>query len=339
TVSDPLGRHPDRVIDFDGRDLPTSFLWDRNMGDLNEAPIGIYTVTVAAWDDFGHTGRASGLVIVPAPGEPVAAATVPGFGLPPTRTPSPTPTGTDTPAPTATATLRPSPTPTATKALSAILVPNPAQAPNPDETPIPAPTDNVVWGATAAAAIAAVTAYILDEQRKRKEELDEENAQVAAQAAYLQALADRQKAMEEAQAKAEHEYQAALYAQYVANQEYLKQQRDNQSAYYAFVRNAIAEQETTGTPLVPPEEISPEALSAFAHSTQAAAWIAQPENAENLQAQYAAQLLAQEEARLAQEKAAAALKIAENADMTEAERLAAYQATPGYQEYQNNMQE
>jgi hypothetical protein len=223
TVSDPLKRHPNRVIQFDGDHLPTSFLWDHQMGDENTAPIGIYSVTVAAWDNYGHTGRASGLVILPAAVGPVLPTSAPAgaFALPPTRTPLPTPTETATPIPTATVTLWPSPTLTATRAVSVVVIGNSPQTPNPSGIPIPAPTDNVLFGAAAVTAAAAVMAVVLDDQRKRQQLLDEENEQAKERAAHLQAQEDAYLAGQAAQAKAQAKYQAALYGQYEAQQQEL----------------------------------------------------------------------------------------------------------------------
>ncbi len=87
--------------------------------------------------------------------------------------------------------------------------------------PIPAPTDNVLFGAAAIAAIGATMAIVLDDQRKRQQLLDEENAEAKEEAAHLQAQEDAYLVGQAAQAKAQAKYQAALYGQYVAEQQEL----------------------------------------------------------------------------------------------------------------------
>jgi hypothetical protein len=68
---------------------------------------------------------------------------------------------------------------------------------------------------------ASMLAIILEDQRKRQELLDEENAEAKAEAAYLQARSDAEQAAKAAQAKAKAKYQAALYGQYEAQQQEL----------------------------------------------------------------------------------------------------------------------
>jgi hypothetical protein len=102
-----------------------------------------------------------------------------------------------------------------------VVIGNPPPTPNPNGIPIPAPTDNVLFGAAAIAAIGATMAIVLDDQRKRQQLLDEENAEAKAEAAYLQARSDAEQAEKAAQAKAHAKYQAALYGQYEAQQQEL----------------------------------------------------------------------------------------------------------------------
>ncbi len=97
--------------------------------------------------------------------------------------------------------------------------------PTPDAEPQrdshPGPTDNVLFGAAAIAAIGATMAVVLDDQRKRQQLLDEENAEAKEEAAHLQVQEDAYLAGQAAQAKAQAKYQAALYGQYEAQQQEL----------------------------------------------------------------------------------------------------------------------
>ena len=169
------------------------------LADGSPAPIGRYTVTLEAWDAHGHTGRASGLVIIPAPPAPAATFT-PTHPLPPTRTSTPTRTNTSTatatakasstrtpttartptatrtstPTATATATLTETPTPTSTRAAVVVVISNPPQEP-PETEPLSTP--GVLWGAEAAAVSAMVAAYALEIRRKREEEEAQQRAE------------------------------------------------------------------------------------------------------------------------------------------------------------------
>jgi hypothetical protein len=108
TISDPKGRWPRRVLEFDAPHPPHEIRWDRHFGDGTLAPIGHYEVDVSVSDIYGNSGRDTGTIIIPA-------------------IPTSTPTNTSTPTTTKTTTLSPSTpsTPSTTWAHRSVPSPSP----------------------------------------------------------------------------------------------------------------------------------------------------------------------------------------------------------------------
>ena len=142
--------------------------WDRRFSDGILAPIGSYEVVVTAWDAAGNESRKTGEIIIPDPGaaalpliasdpQPEIAAAVveplaPVVEPPPVVVEAP-----------------PEPQPAEIKEKKGIVVPFGSQTKStaaPSNTQAPDP--NILWGATASAAIAAFAAQIAE--RKRQEE-------------------------------------------------------------------------------------------------------------------------------------------------------------------------
>jgi hypothetical protein len=96
TVSDPDGRWPDAVTEYNGNNLPDKFSWLGRMGDGSIAYAGRYIVTVRAWDDYGNTAKATGWVLILLAPKPTPTSTPTSTTVPPT--PEPTTTSTKQPA-------------------------------------------------------------------------------------------------------------------------------------------------------------------------------------------------------------------------------------------------
>jgi Bacterial Ig domain/Bacterial Ig-like domain len=204
-----------REFEYSSSRIPSSFKWDGITSNGSVAPFGMYTVKVEAWDGYGHTGSASGTLIILMPAKPTDT---------PTSTPTVTPTHTATLPPTATRTPMATSTrvtapllilpATSTPGSSSLTFTSPPAAPS----PAPLPASDVLFGAEAAAAIAA-TAALAAEQRRKREQVEAEKVAAVAQfnaqqeareaqfAAYMAQLnASRKKAAEE-QTKAAQVYE------------------------------------------------------------------------------------------------------------------------------------
>ena len=165
-----LNSYAVQSFDYSGTP-PSKFKWDGTTSKGKVAPFGVYSIKVEAWDAFGHTGSATGVIIILAPATltPLPTST-------PTITPTPTATFTPTATRTPTVTSTPRPTATLTSPPAAAIV----TIGNPPTTPASSlPESGVLWGAEAAAAIAALTAAAAETRRER----EEEEAQAAATAA------------------------------------------------------------------------------------------------------------------------------------------------------------
>ena len=186
TIADPQNRWKkvERNWTPDTHQFSHTISWNRVFADGITAPIGSYKVTVYAEDTAGNRREKEAQIIIPAPN----ATALPTF--------TPTPTPTNTPIPTAT---------TRSEAAPVILVPTatpfvfnsqPSAAKeqsggftfsSPPAEPKTAsqPSDGILWGAAAAAAI-GLFAVAAEATRKRREALRAE----AARREKLQAIWD-----------------------------------------------------------------------------------------------------------------------------------------------------
>ncbi len=247
-----------RAYEANGDSFVTTIAWDRRFGDGTLAPIGSYEVLVTARDLAGNTAQETAHILIP----------------PPNVTPTPLPTR--TPLPTFTATTEtsrvtadaPTITPTRTPIVAAFGGTMVQSVNSPISQSQNEPPSNVLWGATAGAAIAAATAYALEQRRKRKEEEARQVAEAAHKAAVRNAAEAAQrvqnwligqqiKRMQEAQhramdakiARMEEAEGAALAAAKSA-----KPQRDEQAyqRYRQGERSGPQPQSSTPTPASTP---------------------------------------------------------------------------------------
>ncbi|MEW6287808.1 MAG: hypothetical protein AB1509_16450, partial [Chloroflexota bacterium] len=193
-----------------------SIAWDRKFLDGTTAPIGEYEVIVKASDLAGNESRETAHIIISAPG--VTPAPLPTRRVEPVETRIPQPQTTDNcPLMTDDCSL---PAPAAAPQSSFILSPTRAavvsafqssarQSPNLQSNNLqsnnrqsPAP----LFDAAALAAIAAATAYALEQRRKRKDEEARQRAEAQREAARRNAAEEARKA------------QAYLLAQIAAQQ-------------------------------------------------------------------------------------------------------------------------
>ncbi len=173
-----------RAYEANGDTFTTTIAWDRRFGDGTLAPIGTYDVLVTARDRAGNTAQETARIIIPAPGVTVTPA--------PTRTPPPSAT------PQSSFSIPNSSfvPPTATRAASVaafqssespITTHPSSQSPittYQSSTPASSTSPSTpLFGAAALTAIAAATAYALEQRRKRKEEEARQAAEAAHKAA------------------------------------------------------------------------------------------------------------------------------------------------------------
>ena len=206
-ISDPEQRWPKRVISLDPKNFPLEFKWDRRFGDDTIAPLGTYDLKVIAFDHLDNIARKGASVkillsILPAgptsTPQPYSRdeATETSFAY--TATPVLSPLVTQS-AVVSTFGIAPQQVAQAAQISEAISIPHAAPSqtsvidwlesvfmPNSNEKSASeigsseeaqhashtAAGDNssVLWGATAAAMIGAVTAYAFEERRKKEEE-------------------------------------------------------------------------------------------------------------------------------------------------------------------------
>jgi len=217
-IRDPQGRWQKvvRAYEVNGGSFSTTIAWDRTFADGTLAPIGTYDVMVTARDLAGNESRETAHIIISAPG--VTPAPLPTRRVEPVETRIPQPQTTDNcPLMTDDCSL---PAPAAAPQSSFILSPTRAavvsafqssarQSPNLQSNNLqsnnrqsPAP----LFDAAALAAIAAATAYALEQRRKRKDEEARQRAEAQREAARRNAAEEARKA------------QAYLLAQIAAQQ-------------------------------------------------------------------------------------------------------------------------
>jgi hypothetical protein len=262
-ISDPQNRWPARIINLETAQFPMQFKWDRRFGDDTIAPAGTYNVKVFAEDEVGNAtikdASITVLVDILPPGPtatplpPQRPSPTPTTYYPPTVVPTYTVTqsvvvksfgSTSEPVLTPTPEVKITPTPRGTPTQISVLEQLETifrQPSTSSETVTTTETwsveevesashatdqgSNVLWGATAAAVMGSLTAYALEEKRKREEEkarqaeLEKEEeerhekikaqktAKLEAQWAQEQAWEDAREAEEERQ---EERYQASM---------------------------------------------------------------------------------------------------------------------------------
>ncbi|MGE5375942.1 MAG: Ig-like domain-containing protein [Bacteroidota bacterium] len=209
-ISDPGERWPARIINLDAAQFPMQFKWDRRFGDDTIAPAGSYDVKVFATDEVGNStirdGAIKVLVDILPPGP--TATSLPAERPSPTPTIFYTPTVVPTHKATQSAVVKTfgataMPILTATSGSQITSTPRVTPTQNSEsvldrfETIFRPPSvstetvtitenwsvgetetapltsgqgSNILWGATAAAVMGSLTAYALEEKRKREEE-------------------------------------------------------------------------------------------------------------------------------------------------------------------------
>ncbi|HET9907810.1 MAG TPA: Ig-like domain-containing protein, partial [Anaerolineales bacterium] len=248
-ISDPEGRWPTRKINLDPENFPLEFKWDRRFGDETVAPLGTYGVKVIAFDKLGNLTRQNAsinILLGILPAGPAAttqpyvrdeSTPMPVYASTPivssilTQAPVMSAFG-STPEPNLPVEVIPEtiPTPRSTPTqtnvldwLQSVFVPYAGEETVTEiglaeETQTSreavASRSNVLWGASAAAMIGAVTAYALEERRKQQEEkakkaameAEEEERREKRQAQKMEKLEAKwaqEQAWEEAQLEAE----------------------------------------------------------------------------------------------------------------------------------------
>ncbi|MCG2788220.1 MAG: hypothetical protein L6461_24290 [Anaerolineae bacterium] len=219
-ISDPQGRWPKvtRTYTPNGSRYEGEIGWNRQFTDGTLAPIGKYRVTVKASDIAGNFSQKEATLVIPAgdsPGEetiiqPLVEADDPPFettfALPP-----------DEPKPV----LEPVESVFGGTSLAALNEERRSETPT---ASLPG-SENILWGAGALAAMAAMTAYY---EQKRREEEEAQRAAVHAQFAAEQAEKERQqKSQAKVMAKlekqwAEERFKEQAYQQWKAEQEQAK---------------------------------------------------------------------------------------------------------------------
>jgi murein DD-endopeptidase MepM/ murein hydrolase activator NlpD len=165
----------------DTRSFTHTISWNRVFADGITAPVGTYNVIIYAENEAGNRSQKSAQIIIPQPN----ATALPTFTptLTATNTPLTTPTATayDAPPIVPTATQTPfvflAPEPRATEEKSGFFSffnppnnPNRASRSTSPSSPIPSTgSGNILWGATAAAALGAFNAVIAEKKRKEAE--------------------------------------------------------------------------------------------------------------------------------------------------------------------------
>jgi hypothetical protein len=212
-ISDPQGRWPARIIQLNTAQFPMQFKWDRRFSNNTVAPDGKYDVKVTAVDQMGNesvkTASLKVLVDILPPGPtatlqpPSRPSSTPTVLPSATFTPINTPTQAivvkvfgSTPVPEAQATPKSESAPSSRLAptqtsvidwLESIFMPDSGSAQSTTEIVTlgeisdsqTATGSNVLWAASAAAMIGSMTAYALDEKRKKQEERERRIAEQA----------------------------------------------------------------------------------------------------------------------------------------------------------------
>ena len=191
-ISDDAGNLPAVTHTFTGTAIPSSYRWDRYMGDGSLAPKGTYTMNVRIYDKNTCTTDTASITLVVT--ESILSAWVSGA---PTNTPMPAqPTATPLPSltptiettatdeavvalptetPTSTPTTTPNPSPFVLPKADQKTTTSTSESPKaPDTTPDPDPTTlstGVLIGTAAAGLIGSIAAYqaAVEAERKRKE--------------------------------------------------------------------------------------------------------------------------------------------------------------------------
>ncbi len=181
-------------------DVNESYVWD-----ASNLSLGNHILTLNARDQAGKTVRIDLPVnLLPPPTTPTPKPPTPtSTPILPTPTSTPIPPATPYPTPTKSSTPANNSTPNPTISTVATATPVPSRSPSTIVFGASAPTmshadeagfsssgdlsgggsSSVLWGATAAAISASVTAYAVDQQRKRKEEEERQRAMEEARAA------------------------------------------------------------------------------------------------------------------------------------------------------------
>ncbi|KAF0108397.1 MAG: hypothetical protein FD146_971 [Anaerolineaceae bacterium] len=201
--------------------VSAAFTWDGS-----GFPAGAYLLTLHASDQAGNTAETSLNVAILAP----TPTPVPPRPVSPTSTPdvpfvyfSPTPTASASATPLPSPTFTPSPTRTASAFIFGGATPTQAggvMPATPDHQPAAGsgPQPDISWGAAAAAAIGAATAYALEQRRKRKQEEAREQADARKEVARRNAEAEAMKVRNWLAAVAERKEAALLAAQAAVQQ-------------------------------------------------------------------------------------------------------------------------
>ncbi len=196
-ISDDAGNLPAVTHTFTGTSIPSSYRWDRYMGDGSLAPKGTYTMNVRIYDKNTCTTDTASITLVVT--ESILSAWISGaptntpIPAQPTATPLPSLTPTvesaetevailpairnDTETPTNTPTTTPNPSPFVLPKTDQKTTTSTSSSPKaPDSTPDPDPTPStlstgVLIGTAAAGLIGSIAAYqaAVEAERKRKE--------------------------------------------------------------------------------------------------------------------------------------------------------------------------
>ena len=211
-ISDPEGRWPKRVISLDPKNFPLEFKWDRRFGDDTIAPLGTYDLKLIAFDHLDNIARQGASIKILLSILPAGPTSTPQPYSRDEITETSAYAATQIPAPIATQSAVVSifgtasqETVQATPISEAIALPRvaPSQTSvidwlqsiftsNTNEESVidvgaseetqdashsAAETNgSLLWGATAAAMIGAVTAYAYEERRKQEEEKARQDA-------------------------------------------------------------------------------------------------------------------------------------------------------------------
>ena len=281
-ISDPQGRWPKvtRTYTPNGSRYEGEIGWNRQFTDGTLAPIGKYRVTVKASDIAGNFSQKEAALIIPTgdnPGEETTIQPLVEVEDPPLETIFALPPEEPQPVP------KPVESVFGGTSLAALNEERRAETP---ATSLPG-SENILWGAGALAAMAAMTAYY---EQKRREEEEAQRAAVHAQFAAEQAEKERQqKSQAKVMAKlekqwAEEKFKEQAYQQWKEEQEQAKAV-DALSA--AASRKKVLASPASNISMH--SGLPPEAQQAFLHGGSAAQqWI--DNNKTKLQEEYKAQL-------------------------------------------------
>jgi chemotaxis protein histidine kinase CheA len=326
-ISDPDGRWPKVAHTFHLNEsrYESAVEWNRQFGDGTIAPPGDYRATVKATDQAGNSAQKSGTIHIPL------------IPVPPAIVAAPVSIEEDEEQHNQAEPVFPAP---GAQSAAPAGAPAPKTIPkdfgSPASQPQPAlPSSNVLFDAAAIAAVAGVTTYWAMKKREEEEaRLAAEAARRAEQAAAEQAAARRRRTARERSLSADEKQAQKLKAEIAAVTQ--KEQKEWKAERYQQISQTDGYKNSSNKTQFMKQEL---------------------ENIKQQEAAYrkrereeAARLAAEEAGRKAQEEAAAleqALLAAQraqqaanfDADMTQAQKLAALKATVEYQTYTANLKE